>query len=118
MQIHRYLNKLYGKIPEVNNNFKEGIYWIDLDRDLSEIIRSCFRTRFGPFRIRELRGTRVGFEVASRVFARQSIAVREFIKPYLRPHVYSIPFFDDPLPLLKRSLDIIKSIPKFIGEIF
>lgn len=113
-----YMHLLYGKIPEVNNNFKEGIYWIDLDRELSEIIRSCFKTPLGPFRIRERRGTWVGFGMASRVFARQSITVREFIKPYLRPHVYSIPFFDDPLPLLKRSLDIIKSIPRFIGEIF
>jgi predicted ATP-grasp superfamily ATP-dependent carboligase len=79
-----YLYSLTGEIPSVHaNKFREGVYWIDIGKDIVETIRS---------------------------FRHENFSISEYLRPYRSPHVYTILSRKDPLPLIKRSLDIFKAI--------
>jgi predicted ATP-grasp superfamily ATP-dependent carboligase len=80
-----YMHVLKGDLPEFDKKFSEGIYWIDAGKDFTESIRS---------------------------FRKEHFRLREYIKPYLSPHVFSIPSKEDPFPFIKRSFDLLKAIPK------
>lgn len=80
-----YLN---GEAPEIDDKFTEGIYWIDIGKDIAETIRS-YRT--------------------------ENITMKDYLKPYLSPHVFTILSYSDPMPCLKRSLDMVKAIPRYIS---
>jgi predicted ATP-grasp superfamily ATP-dependent carboligase len=84
-----YMHIVYGELSEVNNGFKEGIYWIDLGKDIIESIRS---------------------------FRKEHFSILEYIKPYLKPKVFTIPSIKDPLPLLHRTSDIIYAILKYAKQ--
>ena len=79
-----YLYTLTGKIPLVDNKFREDIYWIDIGKDIAETIRS---------------------------FRKERYSFSEYIRPYIRPHVYTILSLKDPWPMIKRIFDIAKAIP-------
>ena len=73
-----------GNLPE-KLVCKEGIYWIDLAKD---IIRS--------FQFRKI----------------EKYSLSEYIKPYLKPHVFAVLSLSDPKPFFKRSSGFIKEFFK------
>lgn len=79
-----YLN---GELPETDNKFTEGIFWIDMGKDIAETLRS---------------------------YKTENITIKEYLRPYLSPHVFTILSCSDPLPCLKRSWDIVKAIPRYL----
>ena len=82
-----YKQALGDDVPRSNPDYKEGIYWIDTDCDL-------------PDSIRFMRTERLSF--------------KEFLRPYLSPHVSSLIALDDPLPFIKRCFDIVMILVHFI----
>lgn len=85
-----YMHSLCGHLPSSCNTMVEGIYWIDPGKDIFETLRSFRRERMG---------------------------VRNFIHPYLRPHVFTVPSIRDPLPMLKRIYDIVvKAVPRCLAK--
>ncbi len=75
-----YMHTLNGELPEWNSNYREGIYWIDIERDIAESIRSARIERY---------------------------SLAEYLRPYLQPHVFTVNSVEDMSPFLKRSCDII-----------
>ena len=82
-----YMHTLNGELPERSFSSAEGIYWIDIGKDIIESIRSA------------------GIE-------RYSLAT--YLRPYLRPHVFTVPSAGDMSPFFKRSCDIVKAAPKYV----
>jgi predicted ATP-grasp superfamily ATP-dependent carboligase len=76
-----------GRFPEYPHTFTDGVYWIDIGKDISESIRSYNKERF---------------------------PLHEYVRPYLGPVVFSIPSFRDPMPLLKRLYDMLKYLAAWI----
>ncbi len=68
---------------EYKSNFRENVYWIDLTKDVM---------RFFVSRKRE------GYSIA------------EYLKPYLHKNVFAILDSRDPLPFLKRCLNLLKEM--------
>jgi len=64
---------------------KEGIYWIDLAKD---VIRS--------FQYRKI----------------EKYSLKEYIKPYLKTHVFAVLSLSDPKPFIKRSSEFVKEFFK------
>jgi predicted ATP-grasp superfamily ATP-dependent carboligase len=75
-----YRSILSGERPVSYPDFQEGVYWIDAGKDLLESFKS---------------------------FGQERYTLAQYLKPYLAPHVYSIPSWRDPLPFFKRSLDLV-----------
>jgi predicted ATP-grasp superfamily ATP-dependent carboligase len=75
-----YHHLLSGERPISHPDFQEGVYWIDAGKDLLESIKS---------------------------FRQEHYTFTQYLRPYLAPHVYSIPSWDDPRPFFKRSLDLV-----------
>jgi predicted ATP-grasp superfamily ATP-dependent carboligase len=75
-----YHHRLYGHLPQTNG-YRKGLYWIDAAKDLAAIPKYIRRGEFS------LWGQ---------------------LKPYLRPNVFAVFSFKDPLPFIKRSADILK----------
>jgi len=84
-----YRYALNGELPEPAAPFKEGIYWIDIGKDISESIKS---------------------------FGKERISPTEYLRPYLKPHVFTILSLNDPMPLAKRALDIVRALPKALAR--
>jgi predicted ATP-grasp superfamily ATP-dependent carboligase len=76
--LYRYA--LLGELPQKGNGFKEDIFWIDPGKDLTETVRSYRKERF---------------------------TVKEYLRPYLRPHVFTILSLNDMGPFLKRCSDLV-----------
>lgn len=84
-----YLHSLTGKAPDAAvGGFREGIYWIDVGKDIVETLRS---------------------------FRQEHLSIVEYLKPYFLPHVFTILSFGDPLPFIKRSFDLLKAVPKRVA---
>jgi len=71
-----YRHLAFGELPSARA-FREGIYWIDLTRDVGYSARYLTSERYRPM---------------------------EYLRPYLRPHVFAILDATDPLPFLKRCV--------------
>lgn len=81
---YRYL--IDKSLPEITDKFFEGIYWIDGGKDFLDSIR---------------------------YFKKENYKLSEIIKPYFHKKVFTIANFNDPLPLVYRSLTAIKIASKF-----
>ena len=74
-------------LPE-KSTFQEGIYWIDVERDLKYLPKQ---------------------------FSQQKVSLLQFLLPYFRPHISAIFDWRDPAPFFKRYFDFVK---KVIGIVF
>ena len=79
-----YLHVTGEKMPE-DAGYKLGIYWVDIARD--------FKAWAG----------RIGAD---------GLTLSRFLEPYLRPHVYAIADWRDPLPAVIRMQDLAQSVFK------
>ncbi len=85
-----YQHALNGKIPETGQGFKEGLYWIDIGKDIGESVRS---------------------------FAKERFSLSQYLLPYLRPHVFTVLSLKDPKPMMKRAWDIVRTgFKRLIGK--
>ncbi len=73
-----------GNLPG-ETKCKEGIYWIDFAKDI----------------VRSLQYRKI-----------EKYSLSEYIKPYLKPHVFAVLSLSDPKPFLKRSSGFIKEFLK------
>ena len=76
-----YRHLVEGILPQ-QNNFREGLFWIDVERDLAYIPRRLFR----------------GKEQLSQIFS-----------PYIHAHVDAVFDPTDPMPFFKRYLDFCRN---------
>ena len=82
-----YQYVLNGEIPKSQNSFKEGIYWIDMGKDVVESLRG---------------------------FKKEKLYFHNLFKPYLKPHVFAVMSMHDPLPVIKRYINICLKLFKTI----
>jgi len=75
-----YQHHISGEIP-APRDFRKGVYWIDLTRD-------------------------IGYSVAYARKERYSIA--DYLRPYLKPHVFAILDYKDPKPFVRRTLLLLR----------
>jgi predicted ATP-grasp superfamily ATP-dependent carboligase len=75
-----YCHALDGSVPAPSTIFKEGVFWIDLERDA---IQSLISHR------------------------REGLSWREYARPYRNEHVLAVWSFRDPAPFLKRMGDAV-----------
>ena len=69
-----YRYQAYGDIP-VRQTFQSGTYWIDMVRDI-------------PYSLKH--------------YQDEQYALRDYLRPYLHPHIWAICDWRDPLPFLQR----------------
>ena len=69
-----YRYHVYGDIP-VQQRFQSGTYWIDLVRDITYSLKH---------------------------YQDEKYALRDYLRPYLHPHIWAICDWRDPLPFLQR----------------
>lgn len=72
-----YRHLVEGCIPE-ETRFREGLYWIDVERDLPYIPKRMFRQKESPFQI---------------------------LEPYIHSHISAVYDVRDPRPFIKRYID-------------
>jgi predicted ATP-grasp superfamily ATP-dependent carboligase len=77
-----YRHRLYGELPQTDG-YRKGVYWIDMTRDLAAVGKYIKRGEFS--------------------FAGQ-------LKPYFSSKTFAVLSFKDPVPFIKRSVDIVKMI--------
>jgi len=70
-----YRHLAFGELP-LARMFREGVYWIDLTRD-------------------------VGY--SAKYLRSERYCLADYLRPYLRPHVFAILDGKDPMPFIKRS---------------
>lgn len=75
-----YNHRINGEIPG-KQQCKEGIYWIDITRDITRSIQFHKKEKY---------------------------SLIEYIKPYLSKHVFAIFSFRDPLPFIQRVINLFK----------
>ena len=75
----QYRHRMLGVVPEATR-FEEGVYWIDLLRD-------------------------VGYSVTRRHSERYPL--RDYVRPYLRRHVFAVPAWRDPVPFVWEWLRLL-----------
>ena len=73
-----YRHHAYGDLPAAQT-FQSGVYWIDLSRDIAYSLKH--------------RGE-------------EQYALRDYLRPYLHPHVWAICDWRDPLPFLQRIVNL------------
>ncbi len=81
-----------GELPCPINMFREGVYWIDLSKDIWESVRSYRRERF---------------------------PVLDYVRPYIKPHVFDILASDDVGPTIKRCRNMVnEGLKRFFRSMF
>jgi predicted ATP-grasp superfamily ATP-dependent carboligase len=76
-----YMYEMYGFLPSSRAKYTEGVYWIDLENDLVETLRS---------------------------FRLEKYSLSSYLLPYLKPKVFCVASLTDPKPIMKRSIDTVK----------
>jgi D-aspartate ligase len=77
-----YSHLAYQLLPEAID-FKKGIYWIDLIRDLGYSLKYLRQEKY---------------------------SLKSYIIPYLKPHVFAILSRDDPKPFVKRISAVLQNL--------
>jgi predicted ATP-grasp superfamily ATP-dependent carboligase len=75
-----YCHRLYGQLPE-SNGYRQNLYWIDMTRDLAAI---------------------------GKYIKRREFTISGQLKPYLKSKVFAVLSLKDPMPFVKRCVDIFK----------
>lgn len=70
----QYRHLAYGELPVVTD-YRKGIYWVDITRDLG---------------------------YSALYFTRERYPVADYLRPYMRPHVFAILDWKDPRPFVQR----------------
>jgi D-aspartate ligase len=78
----QYQHLMSGVTPKVSN-FKEGVYWVDVTRDLAYSLIYCRQEKY---------------------------AISAYIRPYLKPHVFAILDFKDMKPFIVRCRFLAKQL--------
>jgi predicted ATP-grasp superfamily ATP-dependent carboligase len=81
-----YKHLIEGELP-ASREYEKNIYWIDLPREIL----------FG-----------------ARYFTTEHYSFTQYIRPYLKPHVFAIFDRNDPKPFIKRWVDLLKKAVKEI----
>jgi len=76
-----YQHLVNGEKPQ-SSDYRTGVYWIDLIRDVGYSLKSFRQERYSPL---------------------------QYAKPYFKPHVFAILDWRDPKPFIKRCSDSVKS---------
>ncbi len=84
-----YRFALTGEEPKAVAGFRQGIYWIDLGKDLTESLMS---------------------------YPREHYSLGQYIRPYANPHVFDILSAHDMGPSLKHVRDIVLKGPRKLLE--
>jgi predicted ATP-grasp superfamily ATP-dependent carboligase len=79
-----YNHLMQNELPPASD-YREGVYWIDLLRD-------------------------VGYSLKSR--RQEGYTLKQYTSPYFHEHVFAILDWKDPKPFIKRCLDLVKSLGK------
>jgi D-aspartate ligase len=77
-----YQHLMLGQRP-APRPFEEGIYWIDLLRDLG---------------------------YSAKAFRKEPFSAVDYVRPYVKPHVFAILDLKDPKPFIKRCGDLAKGV--------
>jgi D-aspartate ligase len=85
-----YKHLVLGELP-TQTTFQTGVYWIDLTRDLGYSIRHFAKERYSPI---------------------------QYIRPYVKPHVFAILDLRDPKPFVRRSTFLVKKALLALASIF
>ncbi len=75
-----YRHLVCGELPS-GSDFRTGIYWIDIIRDIGYSIKCFNKERF---------------------------SLSQYIRPYLSPHVFAILDMRDPKPFVRRCINLAK----------
>ena len=73
-----YRYQAYGERPDTQT-FETGVYWIDLSRDIAYSLKHYHEEKY---------------------------ALRDYLRPYLHPHVWAILDWQDPLPFIQRIMQL------------
>lgn len=77
-----YKHRAIGEVPSTIS-YKDGIYWIDSAKDILASIQYRKRSQF---------------------------SLIQYIKPYLKPHTFAVLDIKDPMPFIKRCIDILRMV--------
>jgi D-aspartate ligase len=78
----QYRHLVSGQLPS-SSHYRNGVYWISLDKDIVCNLRYFHRERYSPM---------------------------QYIRPYLRPHVFDIFDWKDLKPFLLRITNVFQSL--------
>lgn len=76
----QYKHLVQGELPSPSD-YRTGLYWISLDRDVVYSLKHRNKERY---------------------------SLMQYIRPYLRPHVFAIFDWKDPRPFVQRSINLVK----------
>ncbi len=74
-----YRHLVYGERP-VASEYQEGVYWVDLIRDVGYSLKYCRQEHY---------------------------SLRDYLRPYFEPHVFAVLDFKDARPFAKRCVDLL-----------
>ncbi len=75
-----YKHRVMGEIISTNG-YKDGIYWIDSAKDILASIQYRKKAQF---------------------------SMMQYLKPYFKPHKFAVLDIKDPMPFIKRCMDILR----------
>jgi len=71
-----YRHHICGEVPSPRD-FRKGVYWIDITRDVGYSLKYARKERY---------------------------SIADYLRPYLKPHVFAILDFRDPKPFIRRIM--------------
>jgi predicted ATP-grasp superfamily ATP-dependent carboligase len=78
----QYRHLIHGEMP-TQQPYHEGIYWIDITRDIKDAVHYLRRPDY---------------------------TIRRFLQPYLKPHAFAVWSLNDPRPSITRGVDTIRAL--------
>jgi predicted ATP-grasp superfamily ATP-dependent carboligase len=84
-----YKHLVLGDLPSASD-YKSGIYWIDLTKDIIYNLAHYHKERY---------------------------SLVQYLRPYISPHVFAILDWKDPKPFIKRWIDLVRMPFKQIGDL-
>lgn len=78
----QYKHLVQGEWPSAND-YRTGVYWISLARDV------CYSAKY---------------------HSTERYSLIQYVRPYIRPHVFAILDSKDPLPFVQRCIDLAKRV--------
>ncbi len=86
-----YKHLIYGELPSAVPNYRTGIYWIDEFNDAAHSVKHRSQERY---------------------------SLIQYIRPYLKEHVFAVYDLNDPKPFFKRFVDMTKTAFQRVVSLF